>query len=171
MLTFSGQNQHRLAVEPGGEIASDQESQFTSSSILKNHFNPIIVYGVLIYQEWPTANNPSGIDKPLMWKAVDLKTGTTLWEKQRGITNSEDIIWGQIQKFHTIQEYGSFATFWSSGSGGMLYVYDAFTGDHMANVTNAPAAPMLGTRTGLVRFLGLQYSWAAYYDTTPTVAT
>ena len=85
-----------------------------------------------------------------MWKAVDLKTGTTLWEKQRGITNSEDIIWGQIQKFHTIQEYGSFATFWSSGSGGMLYVYDAFTGDHMANVTNAPAAPMLGTRTGIV---------------------
>jgi hypothetical protein len=136
--------------QPGGEIASDQESQFTSSSILKNHFNPIIVYGVLIYQEWPTANNPSGIDKPLMLKAVDLKTGTTLWERQRGITNGEDIIWGQIQKFHTIQEYGSFATFWSSGSGSMLYVYDVFTGDHMANVTNAPAAPMLSTRTGLV---------------------
>jgi len=136
--------------QPGGEITSDQESQFTSSSILKNHFNPIIVYGVLIYQEWPTANNPSGIDKPLMWKAIDLKSGELLWEKQRGITNSEDIIWGQIQKFHTIQEYGSFATFWSSGAGGMLYVYDAFTGDHMANVTNAPAAPMLSTRTGLV---------------------
>jgi len=32
----------------------------------------------------------------------------------------------------------------------MLYVYDAFTGAHMANVTNAPAAPMLSTRTGLV---------------------
>ena len=136
--------------QPGGEIASDQESQFTSSSILKNHFNPIIVYGVLIYQEWPTATNPSGLDKPLMWQAVDLRTGATLWEKQRGITNSEDIIWGQVQKFHTIQEYGSFATFWSSGSGGMLYVYDAFTGDHMANVTNAPAAPMLGSRTGIV---------------------
>ena len=136
--------------QPGGEIASDQESQFTSSSILKNHFNPIIVYGVLIYQEWPNATNPSGLDKPLMWQAVDLRTGATLWEKQRGITNSEDIIWGQVQKFHTIQEYGSFATFWSSGSGGMLYVYDAFTGDHMANVTNAPAAPMLGSRTGIV---------------------
>ena len=136
--------------QPGGEIASDQESQFTSTSIMKNHFNPIIIYGVLIYQEWPTANNPSGLDNPLMWKAIDLKTGTTLWEKQRGITNNEDIIWGQVQKFHTIQEFGSFATFWSSGSGGMLYVYDAFTGAHMANVTNAPAAPMLSTRTGLV---------------------
>ncbi len=140
--TFGGQ--------PGGEITSDQESQFTSSSILKNHFNPIIVSGVLIFQEFRAANNPSGIDNPLVWKAIDLKTGELLWEKQRGITNNEDIIWGQIQKFHTIQEYGSFATFWSSGSGGMLYVYDAFTGDHMANVTNAPAAPMLGTRSGIV---------------------
>ncbi|MDR0371985.1 MAG: PQQ-binding-like beta-propeller repeat protein [Nitrososphaerota archaeon] len=140
--------------QPGGEIASDQESQFTSSSIMIQHFNPIVVYGVLIYQEWPTTNNPSGIDKPLMWKAIDLKTGTTLWEKQRGITNNEDIIWGQVQKFHTIQEYGSFATFWSAGpagtAGGTLYVYDAYTGAHLANVTNAPAAPMLGTRTGIV---------------------
>ncbi|MDR1992736.1 MAG: PQQ-binding-like beta-propeller repeat protein [Nitrososphaerota archaeon] len=136
--------------QPGGEIAADQESQFTSSSIMINHFNPIIVYGILIHQEWPTANNPSGLDKPSMWKAIDLKTGTTIWEKQRGITNNEDIIWGQIQKFHTIQEYGSFATFWSSGANSMLYVYDAATGDHLANVTNAPAAPMLSTRTGIV---------------------
>jgi hypothetical protein len=136
--------------QPGGEIVADQQSQFTSSSILKSHFNPIIVYGILIYTEWPTATNPSGLDQPKMWKAVDLRTGELVWERNRGITNSEDIIWGQVQKFHTIQEYGSYGVFWSSGSGSMAYVYDAFTGDHMANVTDVPAAPMLGTRTGVV---------------------
>jgi len=136
--------------QPGGEIAPDQESQFTSSSILKNHYNPIIVYGILIYTEWPSANNPSGIGEPAMWKAVDLRTGEILWERNRGITNNEDIIWGQVQKFHTIQEYGSHAVFWSQGSGNMLYVYDAFTGAHMANITSAPSAPMLSTRTGIV---------------------
>ena len=136
--------------QSGGEITADQESQFTSTSILKNHFNPIIIYGILYYTEWPTANNPSGIDQPLMWKAVDLRTGKLLWERNRGITNSEDLIWGQVQKFHTIQEYGSQAVLWSSGSGSMLYLYDAFTGKHLANVTSAPAAPFLSTRTGIV---------------------
>jgi hypothetical protein len=136
--------------QPGGEINADQQSQFTSSSILKSHFNPIIVYGILIYTEWPTATNPSGIGEPTMWKAVDLRTGELLWERNRGITNNENIIWGQIQKFHTMQEYGSYAVFWSSGSGNMLYVYDVFTGAHMANVTNAPSPPMLGSLTGIV---------------------
>lgn len=70
--------------------------------------------------------------------------------RNRGITNNEDLIWGQVQKFHTVQEYGSYAVLWASGANSMLYLYDAFTGAHMANVTSAPAAPMLSTRTGIV---------------------
>ena len=136
--------------QAGGEIISDQEGQFTSTSILKRHFEPIIVYGILCYQDYPTANNPSGIGNPVGWKAVDLRTGELLWERTRGITGSETLVWGQVQKFHTIQEYGSWAALWSAGSGGMMYVYDLFTGAHMANVTDAPAPAMLSTRTGIV---------------------
>ena len=41
----------------GGPIPGDQESQYTSSTIISNFFEPIIISGVLLYSEYPLLNN------------------------------------------------------------------------------------------------------------------
>jgi hypothetical protein len=120
--------------QPGGGIPSDSEGQFTSTSILNRHWEPIILNGMLFYQHYPQPSNPRADQK---WVAVDIRTGETLWERSRGDTGSETLRGGTIQKFHTIQEYGSFAYLWATGSGGMAYCYDAFTGALMAEVEGA----------------------------------
>jgi outer membrane protein assembly factor BamB len=120
--------------QPGGEIPSDSEGQFTSTSILNRHWEPIILNGMLFYQHYPQPSNPRADQT---WVAVDIRTGETLWERSRGDTGSETLRGGTIQKFHTIQEYGSFAYLWATGSGGMAYCYDPFTGALMAEIEGA----------------------------------
>jgi outer membrane protein assembly factor BamB len=123
--------------QPGGSTPSDMEGQFTSTSILNTHWEPIIIYGLNIYTTWNSAGEAgSGFEKPERWVAVDIRTGEIVWQRTRGITGSETIVGCWIQKFHTLQEYGSWACFFATGSGSMGYLYDPFTGQHYSNVTN-----------------------------------
>jgi hypothetical protein len=122
-------------------MPSDQEGQFTSTSILNNHWEPIIIYGLNIYQTYNSAGESgSGFEKPQRWIAVDIRTGETVWQRSRGITGNEQLVGAWIQKFHSIQEYGSFPVLFATGSAiagvAMGYLYDPFTGQHCSNVTN-----------------------------------
>jgi hypothetical protein len=124
----------------GAPFNADQESQYTSTSILYNHFEPIVLYGILYYVHYPTI--PQVLAS---WEAVDLRTGKTIWSRPAGETGDEILRMGQIWKFHSIQEYGSLAFLWSvPRTGSMsLRLYDAMTGIYMANFTGATNMPFL----------------------------
>ncbi len=80
----------------------------------------------------------------LGWRAVDVHTGKVLWDKPAGISGIETIAWGQIVNYNNYQEFGSNAFLYSSpGAGGAfsfaanwMGIYDAYTGNFLANVTN-----------------------------------
>lgn len=129
----------------GQPINADQESQYTSTSILINHFEPIIINGIIFYTEF--ASITAGVAftgdyqyltaPPTGWVAVDIRTGETLWKRSAGITGTENLRMGQILRFHTIQEYGSVAFLWSGPSNGVFRIYDPMTGQHLTNITGA----------------------------------
>jgi hypothetical protein len=127
----------------GGPIPADQESQFTSTSILINYFEPIILDGVLYYGEMAGINS-----QVVSWNAVDLRTGQTLWTSQPGVTASatavsfEKLRMGQNLRFHSMQEYGSTSFLYSIVGGGMFggaatyRLYEPTTGAYMGVIYN-----------------------------------
>lgn len=121
----------------GSPISSDQESQYMTASIATNYFEPVILNGVLYYTEFASANaQKSG------WTAVDIRTGETLWTRSAGESGTETIRMGQILCFNSIQEYGSWAFIYGVPAAGLfssptyMSIYDAYTGDYVANITN-----------------------------------
>ena len=131
--------------QPGGTIPSDQEGQFTSTSIVNEHWEPIIIYGLNIFQTWTSAGESgSSLENPERWVAVDIRTGETVWQRSRGVTGGETLRGAWIQKFHSIQEYGSFGILFSTESSGFFFgggggtgrLYEPLTGQHISNVTD-----------------------------------
>ena len=130
----------------GAPFSADQESQYTSTSILINHWEPIIINGILFYSEYSTVDSV-----PKSWMAVDLRTGETLWTTQPGITANisdarattyEKLRMGEVVKFHSMQEYGSFPLLYSIVGGGMFggaatyRLYDPMTGAYLGTIAN-----------------------------------
>jgi outer membrane protein assembly factor BamB len=114
----------------GGPIPSNQETQFTSTSILYHQFEPIILNGILYYNWYP--NVPGAVQQIL---AVDLRTGTTLWTKD----TTDILAWGQVLTFHTVQEYGSQSWLWAlAANNSQLDLYDPLSGDFVGSVINLP---------------------------------
>jgi hypothetical protein len=85
------------------------------------------------------------------WEAVDIRTGKTLWSKPAGVTGTESITKGQVVNFNNFQEFGSAAFIYSQpGGGGFFFggaswngVYDAYSGEFLANITNPISATMV----------------------------
>jgi outer membrane protein assembly factor BamB len=124
----------------GGPIPSDQESHYTSTSILYHQFEPVILNGILFYEQYPNDPNvrPGRI-------AVDVRTGETLWTQEH---TGDSLAFGSVMKFHSIQEYGSQAYLWAL-DGTTLNVYDPMTGTPVCSVVNvAIAGGMFGGMTG-----------------------
>jgi hypothetical protein len=131
--------------QPGSPIRSDESTQYSSTSLLTSYFSvSTILNGIIYYNKW------AGLTSELIgWEAVDIRTGETLWSNSGGVTGAESISRGQIVNFNNFQEYGSAAYLWSRpGGGGFMFggaswngIYDAYTGEFLANVTN----PVTGT--------------------------
>ena len=120
----------------GAPISSDQMSQYTSTSIAINYFEPIVLNGILYYTRF------AGVGSALLsWEAVDLHTGLTLWSRKCGETGNEVMRMGQNLRFHTVQEYGTVSYIWSTELAGFFQtptffaLYDAWTGKWVANIT------------------------------------
>jgi hypothetical protein len=130
--------------QAGLPISSDQASQYTSTSVLIRYFEPIILNGILYYTRYASINS-----EIVGWEAVDIRTGETLWSREAGITGNEAIKMGQILRFHNIQEYGSTAFLWSTpmssmfGGAAFFGLYDAMTGEFVANITNPASAAFI----------------------------
>jgi hypothetical protein len=120
----------------GQPIDADQMSQYMSTTIATNFFEPIILNGILYYTEFAGPNAAKA-----SWKAVDIRTGETLWTRTAGETGDEVLRMGQILRWHSIQEYGSWAFLYSCTSAGFFgaptffSIYDPMTGEFIANIT------------------------------------
>ena len=125
----------------GGPIPSDQESQYTSTSILYSQFEPIIMNGIMFYDWFP--NNPNVRPGRV---ATDIRTGEIVWTQE---SKGDRLAFGSVMKFHSIQEYGSQAYLWAL-AGTTLRVYDPLSGTPICNVTGVSSsiASMFGGMTG-----------------------
>ncbi len=121
----------------GAPISADQMSQYMSTTIASNFFEPVILNGVLYYTHFAGPNAATA-----SWEAVDIRTGEVLWSRSAGESGTEVIRMGQILRWHSIQEYGSWAFIYGCPTGGFFgavtyfSIYDAFTGEYMANITD-----------------------------------
>jgi len=120
--------------QPGLPIEPNQESQYTSTSILYKQFEPVILNGIVFYDLYTNVPNV----RPGR-TAVDIRTGETLWTKAY---DGDTLAFGMVLKFHTIQEYGSQAWLWAmtDSSPRMFKLYDPMTGTFVANVTDLPSS-------------------------------
>ncbi len=119
--------------QPGAPNNADASSQFMSTSIATNCFEPIIIYGILYYVHYPEMTSHKA-----SWIAVDLRTGEEVWNKPCGITGNETLRYGQIVQYDSIQEYGANAYLWSVPSSGttVLRLYDPMTCTYVAEIVN-----------------------------------
>jgi len=123
----------------GGEFGPDETSLYATGTAYEAKFNAVIMYGILYYTEYPGAgNNPTGL------KAVDLRTGETLWEKPI-IT---PLKCGMIYNFITGDQYGGHAYLFCAPAtvgfvpyppGNEWEMYDAMTGEWILNIANVSA--------------------------------
>ncbi len=121
----------------GGEFGPDETSLYATGTAYEAKFNAVIMYGILYYTEYPGAgNNPTGL------KAVDLRTGETLWSKP--ITTP--LKCGMIYNFITGDQYGAHAYLFTAPAtvgfipyplGNEWEMYDAMTGEWILNIANA----------------------------------
>ena len=130
--------------QPGLPVSGNQESQYTSTSILYRQFEPIILNGIIYYKLYPnvptTVTSAGGTPG---WNAVDLRTGELVWHKD----TNDTLVFGMVMQFHTIQEYGTQAFLVaigpSVGSGQSAYsvwqLFDPLTGHFIANITSVPS--------------------------------
>ncbi len=128
--------------QPGLPVSGDQESQYTSTSILYRQFEPIILNGIIFYKLYPnTPTTYSSIETP-GWAAVDIRTGETLWK----LNTKETLVFAMVLQFHTMQEYGTQAWLVSAANSSTWTLRDPMTGYAIANITGVPSV----TASGLV---------------------
>ena len=101
---------HIMWVKPtafGGQVglpvSGDQESQYTSTSILYRQFEPIILNGIISTNYTPTHQpRTSAVEHPVGQQL------TYALAKQFGHKDTKTrSVFGCIMQFHTIQEYGT----------------------------------------------------------------
>ncbi len=128
----------------GGEFGTGDAAIYATGTAYECKFGAVILNGILYYTEYPGAGtNPSGL------KAVDLRTGATVWDKN--IT--DPLRCGMVTNFQTGDQYGGHAYLFTTNSyegfaepysaltapttWGM---YDAMTGDWILNIAGVQAS-------------------------------
>ena len=132
--------------QPGGPIYADQESNFKTTTITSNFFEPVIINGVLFHS---VHSGPS--NNIIGWNAVDIRTGEVLWTKETNLK----LRLGQTFRYKSIQEYGSWSLLWGQVGGGFFstaaeyVIFDAFKGLELARIENiTTGAFIMDTRYG-----------------------
>jgi len=124
--------------QPGGPISSDPTTAFSTTSVVMNMYDGAICINGIAYinQHYGWSGTVYG------WKAIDMRTGATVWEKPAGITGSESLKCGFLFNVHSYQQYGTMAYLMTTGTtetnrGTVVRLYDAWTGEFVRNMTNA----------------------------------
>ena len=127
----------------GGEFGSSETSLYATGTAYEAKFGAVIINGILYYTEYPGAgNNPTGL------KAVDIRTGETVWEKN--ITTP--LRCGMILNFISGDQYGAHAYLFCAPAtqgfipyppGNTWEMYDAMTGAWVLNIANTSAGTLV----------------------------
>ena len=135
----------------GGESGSLDTSIYATGTAYEAKFGPVILNGLLFYTEYPgAASNPGNL------KAVDIRTGETIWEKDMR-SNWQTLKCGMIYNFITGDQYGAHAyLFTQTTAQGFVNVqeparwamYDAMTGDWILDIANATAGTLVAGENG-----------------------
>ncbi len=138
----------------GGEFGGSDTSNFYSTSQYEPKWAPIIMNGIMYYDNYPVSStNPSG------WSAVNLKTGETIWinnaanlgggnPEQTALTSSgivTELRCGQLLNMLNPNQYGNIAYLWSTGTPDGIVsrddsttynLFDAMTGTYILSIVN-----------------------------------
>jgi hypothetical protein len=119
-------------------------------------FNPpIIMNGILYYD---TAEPPI-----YGFKAVDIRTGETLWYQN----SSYQLSFGQILDYESPNQHGCIPYLWSR-VGSTLHMFDAFTGNYILSINNVPSGYMRMGPSGeiLIYTLNTAGHWLTMWNST-----
>lgn len=127
----------------GGEFGTTDTGLYATGTAYEAKFSTVIINGVLYYTEYPGAgNNPVGL------KAVNLRTGATVWE--RNITTPLRL--GMVINYITGDQYGAHAyLFCVPATVGFIpyppgtnwEMYDAMTGAWILNIANVSSGTLV----------------------------
>ncbi len=144
----------------GGEFGGAETSNYYATSQYEPKFAPIIMNGILYYEQYPTSStNPTGM------VAIDLYTGKTLWTSDTPLTLPTQtptntptagaptvLLCGQVLDYVTPNQYGASAYLWTTGTpaevaaatniapGSTTYnMFDAMTGTYILSIVNGSA--------------------------------
>ncbi len=127
----------------GGEFGSSETGLYATGTAYETKFGAVILNGILYYTEYPGAgNNPTGL------KAVNMRTGETVWE--RNITTP--LKCGMILNFITGDQYGGHAYLFCAPAtigfipyppGSNWEMYDAMTGAWILNIANVSSGTLV----------------------------
>jgi hypothetical protein len=138
----------------GNTVAIPANTYFEGSAYSQRYTNPIIVDGMLIYNNpigWSGVAGGTGSQGYGPTTCVNLQTGQTLWTNPNMLAisfayiyDAEDPnqhgVWPPVLISSTASNGGIFGA-----APGNWYAYDAFTGQSIFNITNVPGgATMLG---------------------------
>jgi outer membrane protein assembly factor BamB len=127
---------------PNGAVQGVQ--YYEGSSYEPRYVNPIIISGKLYYTETVsfTGSDSFGSYASGPTVCVDLRTGEVLWSRSDVIPLS----FGYIYNLWNPDQHGTFPPILVATNGNNWYLYDAYTGDSLFNVTNVPVAYTAGRR-------------------------
>jgi len=145
--------------QPGEPIPGDQMSSYMTTTITRPYFEPVIVNGI-IYRTLFAGPDAT----PLGWEAIDLRTGEVLWERSAGESGNEVIRMGQIVRYHSMQEFGSWALIYSCEATSFFQpppdhynIYDAYTGMYLATIEGIQNGAFLMDFEGEIKGSLLRY--------------
>jgi hypothetical protein len=142
----------------GGEFGATQTSNFNAPQQYQPKFAPVIMNGILYYEQYPNAQStPEG------WVAVNLHTGETLWT----INPNADLLCGQLLDYVTPNQYGALTYLWGIGpttahgavgsvvhpntppnTGTTYTLYDATTGNYVLSIVNGTGMTLTEDENG-----------------------
>jgi len=148
----------------GGEFGGSDTSNFYSTSQYEPKWAPIIMNGIMYYDNYPVSStNRAG------WSAVNLKTGETIWTNNAanlGGGNPEQtalqsdgtvtrLRCGQLLNMFNPNQFGNIAYLWSTGtpdgitSTGTTYnLFDAMTGTYILSIVNGSSMYLIEDEVG-----------------------
>ncbi len=130
----------------------DEASIYYTGAEYQPKFSPVIMAGVLYYQDYPTSTASTN-----GWYAVDLRSGQTTWY----MNTTDNLMCGQNYQYKSINQYGVYPYLWGS-NGANLNMYDAKTGKYILTINSAVS----GTK-----ILGDEGSILEYYINTTTIGS
>ena len=128
----------------GGEFGGGGTSEYYAGLSYESKFiSPVIMQGGLYYNEYPSIRYADVDSYRSGVYRVDIRTGETDWWK------NSTVDFGQIYNYISPNAYGGIPYVWRT-SGSTWYMYDAFNGNYICEITGVPSGPWTYSNDGSI---------------------